>query len=880
MDRLVDALYGDRPPATARSQAQIAISALRKSFAEHSAKTVIATHTRGYIMRLEDGQLDSLQFSELVSAAREARNAGQPDHAVASYGKALRLWCGNALTGIDSELIRIAADHLDEQRVVCAEDRITLEFELGRHHEVVAELAELIARYPLRERLREQFMLALYRCGRTADALKAYRDIRQLLVQELGIEPGERLRWLEAAILSGDPSLARAAGSAMVAGPAIAGTRLRPAPRMLPADIADFTGRARQVQEIHQCLATAREQQPQLAVPVIAISGRGGVGKTCIAVHAAHESAADFPDGQLFTNLHSGSEAVSPAKILDHFLRALGLAGALVPETLQERAAAYRSLLADQKILVVLDDAAGEAQIAPLLPGNPAQAVIITSRARLAGLPGAKHIDVDTFDVDKSAELLTRIAGHERLDTEPGAVAEIAALCGHLPLALRIAGARLSARQHWSVRQFVGRLSDEARRLDELKYGDMAIRASISLSYLGTSLQARRLLRRLAILEAPAFSNWVPAAMLNEPVTQTQDLLDELVSARLVDSEHGQYRLHGPHVRLFARERLAHEEPAAERHAALERVLDALLALAHEAHRRQYGGDFVFLDIGPRRWAVPSHLMSELAADPLTWYDRERGMLLSGIRQAAGAGLTGLCWKLALSAVTLYESRFYLDDWQESHQVALQAVQRAGDRRGEAAMLYSTGTLAMVQQHFDAAREHFSRSAEIFQAIGDNQGVALVIRHIAFLDRMSGRLDEAVRHYKRALRLFRSEGDQVAVAYVLQSLAEVRLAQNKTDVAQDLLEEALHLSQSAGSSRVEAQVLYRMGEARLLSGDLGEAGEAFGRALAKVRRPAIRLARRTPCRASAWCTPGQERRQRRARRSRKPWPLPGRSATG
>lgn len=841
LERLVEALYGGHPPATSRSQAQNAISALRRSFAEHGDDTIIATNAQGYVIRVGDGQLDSQRFAELVAAARDAKDAGHPGRAVASYREAQRLWRGDALAGIDSYHVRLAAHHLDEQRVVCTEDRIRLELELGRHHEMVGELTELVTQYPLREQLREYLMLALYRCGRTADALQAYRDTRRVLIEELGIEPRERLRRLEYAILTGDPALALASGeiaNGSAAGHADAEPSLPAAPHMLPADVADFTGRAEQIETIREHLLGA-VGRPRLAVPIVAISGKGGAGKTSLAVHAAHGIGAEFPDGQLFADLHGGSEPVSPMKVLDRFLRALGLAGTQVPETLEERAEAYRGLLADRKVLVLLDNAATEAQIAPLLPGGPAQAVIVTSRCRLAGLAGAAHIDVDVFDADKSVELLTRIAGSERVASCPGAAAEIAALCGHLPLALRIAGARLSARQHWSVQQLVDRLSDEARRLDELRYGDMAIRASISLSYEGTSEQARRLLRRLAILELPAFSDWVPAALLDEPFADAEDLLDELVSARLIETTtvaaHGQYHLHDL-IRLFARERLAAEEPAAERHAALERVLEALLGLAQEAHRRHYGGDFVCLDIGTRPWTLPDHLVRRLTADPMAWYDRERLTLLAGVRQAAEAGLTGLCWKLALSSVTLYESRFYLDDWRETHEIAMEAVKRAGDERGEAAMHYSTGTLCMVEQRFRCAREHFREAARIFEAIADDQGVALVIRHIAFLDRMSGRHDDAVRNYERALSLFRAGGDRVAAAYVLQSLAEVRLARDEVSAAQDMLAEALRLSQSVRSGRVEAQVLYRIGEARLLSGEPHRAAEAFDRALTKVRK--------------------------------------------
>lgn len=848
MDRLVEAVYGERPPSTARSQVQIAISVLRRTLVAGGASTVISTHPQGYILRLERGQLDATRFADLIAAARAAADAGTHRMAVGHYREALRLWRGPALAGLDSDAIRLTAGHLDELRILASEERITLELEMGRHHEVLAELTELVAEFPLRERLREQLMLALYRCDRAADALEAYRDARRVLIDEVGIEPNERLRQMESAILAADPALdlPRATSQALVGeqqdAPSVPlVTPAAAVPRLLPADIADFTGRAKQIDEIHQRLLAAMTDEATLAVPIAAINGKGGIGKTSLAVHAAHGVAARFPDGQLFACLHGGSGQVSPAKVLDRFLRALGLTGTQVPETLEERAEAYRGLLADRRILVLLDDAASEPQVLPLLPGSPTSAVIITSRVRLAGLAGATHIDVDVFDSDKSVELLTRIAGSERVAAQAGAAAEVAELCGHLPLALRIAGARLSARRHWGIQQLVNRLSDEARRLDELRYGDMAIRASISLSYEGVSEQARVLLRRLAILELPAFSGWVTAALLDRPSGDAEDLVEELVTAQLIeavpagpDAHEGQYRFHDL-IRLFARERLAAEEPADERMAALERVLGALLSLAEAAHRRHYGGDYVRLENGAKRWPLPELLTQQLVADPLSWYEHERATLAAATRQAAGAGLAELCWGLACIAVTLYESRSYLDDWRETHQAALEAVLRADNARGRAAILYSIGTLCLVEQRFAQARQNFTEAVRIFEDIGDEHGAALVIRQIAFLDRMSGRLDDAARHYERALPPLRASGDLVAVAHVLHGLAQVWLDRGEAGIAQELLAEALRLSEESRSGRIEAQVLHRMGEALLQAGRPDLATGVFNRALERVR---------------------------------------------
>ena len=833
--RLQEAIYGEDLPPTSRSQVQISVSSLRRLFASHGHATTITTRARGYVIEVGTGQLDSRRFEELVAAARAARGAGHLDRAAASYRDALRLWRGPALEGIDSQLLQAAASRLDEQRITATEDRIDLELELGRHHELVGELTELVEEFPLREQLRRQLMLALYRCDRTAEALQVYRQARKTMINELGIEPGERLQRLEHAILSSDPALDPPAGP----------VRIQPVqqqvPGLLPADIADFTGRTEHVNQIHQCLIRASGQEARLAVPVVVIVGKGGVGKTSIAVHASHGVARHFPDGQLFADLHGGAaHPVGPMQVLERFLRALGMPGSQIPDGLDERAEAYRNLLADRKILVVLDDAVGEGQVSPLLPGSGAAAVIVTSRSRLAGLAGATRIEADVLDAGQSLELLGRVAGGARIQTQARAAVAVAELCAHLPLALRIAGARLAARPHWSIQQLADRLADETHRLDELRHGDMSVRPSISLTYEQASEQARRLFRRLALLDLPVFSSWMSAALLDQPLADAEDLLDDLVSAQLVETTgtgsgvHNHYRFHEL-IRVFARERLAAEEPAADRKAALERALGALLYLAEAAHRRDAGGDHLLLQSDALRWPLPGRLVTQLISDHLSWYERERTALVAGVRQAAQAGFAELCWSLAHSSETLFESRAYFDDWRETVDIALEATRKARQVRGQAAMLYSRGGFHLAQQRFESARRDHNAAAQLFQDAGDDQGFALVMRDLAFIDRLSGRDDDATRRYDQALAIFRRTGNQVAAAYVLQNLAQVKLARHDVDSAKDLLSEALSLVQIAPGSRVEAQVLYAMGEANLQAGELARAVGMFQQALAIVR---------------------------------------------
>ena len=831
VDRLEEAIYGENLPPTARSQVQISISALRRLLAAHVQAAAISRQAQGYVLQVEAGRLDWSRFEELVAAGRAARDAGHLDQAATSYRDALRLWRGPALEGIDSLPIRAAAARLDEQRAAAIEERLALELDLGRHHELVGELTELAWRYPLRERLRGQLMLALYRCGRTAEALAVYRQTRRMMIDELGLEPGAPLQRLERDIIAGDPGLDLPdPGSGPVTLPS---ARWR-APRLLPADIADFTDRAEQVNLIHRRFAGTG--QTGLALPVVVITGQGGVGKTSLAVHAAHGVARSFGDGQLFADLHAGAaHPVGPMQVLERFLRALGVPGPQIPDGLDERAEAYRDLLADRRVLVVLDDAADERQVSPLLPGSSSAAVLITSRSRLAGLAGTTRIEANVLDAGQSLALLGRIAGPGRVQAQARAAAAVARQCGHLPLALRIAGARLAAQPHRDFQQLADRLADQTRRLDELEHGELGVRASISLSYQGASEQARVLLRRLALLEAPVFSGWVTAALLDQPPAGAEDVLDELVNAHLVEASGapGQYRFHEL-IGVFARERLAAEEPAAERTAALERALGALLYLADQARHHYCGGSNLPVHSRPPRWPLPSTLAGQLARDPLGWYERERAGLISGVRQAAGAGLEELCWSLAKAAEALFEARSYLDDWREAVDIALQATRGARDVRGEAAMRHSMGSLRQEQGRFEAARREFDAASRLFRDAGDDHGFAMVIRNIAFIDRITGRLGEAARGYDQALAVFRETGDQVAVAYVLQSLALAKLESGAPGPARELLAEALQLTRKVPCGRVEAQVLYVAGEVYLETGELAEAASMFERALAQV----------------------------------------------
>jgi DNA-binding SARP family transcriptional activator len=659
VERLLEAIYGDDLPPTGRSQVQIGISSLRRLFAAHGYTDVIVTKPGGYTLRVEESQLDAAQFERLVA---EARATADPVEAVVKYRDALRLWRGPALSGIDRHQIRVAAGRLDELRVSVIEDRVARELDLGRHDEVVGELAELVMEHPLRERFHGQLMRALHNSGRTAEALQAFQRARRVLVSELGLEPSPELRRLHEAILRSDPVLDPSADPAR---PAPAALRT---PRQLPSDIADFTGRDEQLSEIRRHLV--RATSAPAAVPLVVLTGQAGAGKTALAVHCSHVLAEHFPDGQLFLDLHGGSSRpVSPAEALERFIRALGVPSLEIPESLDERAEAYRDLLADRKVLITLDDVFDEVQVTPLIPGNGATGVVLTSRGRLAALPGAGHVETGMLDADQSLELLGRIAGSARLAPHVRAAAAVAEYCGYLPLALRVAGSLLSAHLEWDFGQLADRLADEDRRLDELSHPNLDVRRRISRVYQSVGPQARQLLRWLALLDQPAFPGWVAAPLLGSGSPDTENTLAELVYARLIEvagtgnGVASSYRFH-PLTRVFARERVGQEEAETARRAALERMLGALLHLvrtaAHCLGHTDRSGDAD----GADRW-LPEGVADKVADDPLAWFDRERAALVAGIRQAAEAELVSLGQSLARSAEPLFRARGAHGAWRD-----------------------------------------------------------------------------------------------------------------------------------------------------------------------------------------------------------------------
>jgi DNA-binding SARP family transcriptional activator len=847
IDQLIEAVWHEDPPFTARGQIQVCISALRKLFVEAGYPDAIRTRGPGYVLELGPDEVDSLIFTAKLAAAREQIDAGRTVEAARALRGALSLWRGPALSGIHSDLVRRGATALEEKRLAAMEDRIRLELTLGWHEELIPELHALVGEYPLRERLHAFLMLALYRSGRPADALTAYRRTREILVEEVGLEPGPELQQLERSILNRDSALELPPASPVPS--TVASSQPEPAPefhrhtppRQLPADIADFSGRTAEITEIRQILVRGEDAwADDPAMRIVALSGRGGVGKSTLAIRVAHTLSDRFDDGILYAELQGSTSRDRTSAQLARFLRALGVAGPAIPDDLDERGELYRSCLADKRILVVLDDVANENQLRPLLPGSPSCAVITTSRHGLTGLPGAHHIAVNALDAAESYRMLAKIIGLDRVEAEDEATRELSRLCDGLPLALRIAAAKLASRNRWPVSRMVHRLRDEVRRLDELEHRGWQVRSSIGVTYHNLDEPAKRLFRLLALSRAPDVPSWTAAALLDVDVLTAEDLLESLVDAHALEivdypDMHGfRYRFHDL-IRVYARERLAETESQTEREAALTRLLGGWLALAEVVHRREYGGDYTIIHGSAPRWWPTGELPDETVGDPLDWRDSERRSLVAAVRQAADIGQVELCWDLALSCTTLFESRGYFDDWHEVAKVALDAVQRAGNRVGIAAMQYSMGTLRMFQSRLGEADECFRIALELFESEHNEHGYALVLRNSAHVDGLHGDIESMLAKYDRALVLLRRVGDRIGTAHVMRSQARHWISVGELERARVNLEEALEACQAIGCTRVEAQVLHTFADLHVIMGELELARQELHRVLRIVR---------------------------------------------
>ncbi|MFI7019631.1 BTAD domain-containing putative transcriptional regulator [Streptomyces sp. NPDC050164] len=578
VDSLVDAVWGGRPPNTARTQVAICVGALRKAFrASFFAAPVIETTHPGYRILTRACTLDARDFATISAEAAESIRLGHVDEGVGLYRKALELWTGRALSGVAGQVIEDEATRLEAERLAAYEALFDAELTLGRHQDVLPELSALADDQPLHEKLRHSLMLAQYRSGRRAEAAEGFRNWRRRFVEEIGMEPSASIHELHRAILQDAPELSLFGDDEPQSG-------RRASPAELPADVPDFLGRETELAVLDTLVADAGDKEPSGAARPRAgvVAGAAGVGKTSLVAHWAHRVLQHFPDGQLYADL-SQYEWTQPSAtvhaLLGRFLRVLGVAAELVPERLDECVSLYRSLLADRRVLVVLDNASSLAHIQPFLPGSGPSRVVATTGGRqdpMAVGSGAVRVDLGPLPDAQAVELVARIIGERRVLEDASAVYELGRLCGRLPLALRAAAGRLAVKPHWSVRHLVYRLT-KGRRLDELSAGGLEVRQGLERGYRSLSEEAARMCRMLGLLDAPDFTAHAGATLLAVDQVAAEDAMEQLFDMHLltvVGTDAGgalRYAFHEL-ARLFARERALAEESDQTRQAALNRL--------------------------------------------------------------------------------------------------------------------------------------------------------------------------------------------------------------------------------------------------------------------------------------------------------------------
>jgi tetratricopeptide (TPR) repeat protein/DNA-binding SARP family transcriptional activator len=874
VDRLAECVWSGQPPAAARSLLQSCVSRLRLALPagepageapgeapgeETAQRHRLVTRTPGYLLRVRPGELDVDRFDELVAAGRQQA----ADDSVASLERAAELlseadswWRGAVLDDLVLDSCRAETGRLEERRLAAIEDRIDIDLRLGRHERLIAELRMHVGSHPLRERLWAQLMLALHGADRQADALAAYRELRRTLVEQLGVEPSGALQRLERAILTGADLLeayrqpGREVVVSAVAGidaVALARSAAEPAPSseqpalfvparsvparsvparakpaLLPAAVASFTGRAGYLEQL-DALLTGAVDGPGTAVVISTIAGAAGVGKTALAVHWAHQVRERFPDGQLYINLRGFAQAppIPPIEALARLLRALGVPADQVPVDLDQAAGMYRSLVADQRLVVLLDNAHDPEQVRPLLPASPGSIVLVTSRDRLAGLvahDGAYRLTLDVLTADEAHLLLGRIIGVERVAAEPEAAAGLVRACACLPLALRIAAANLTNHPRQSIAGYLAEFRDDGS-LASLEADDeqAAVRAAFDLSYHGLHPDARRLFRLLGLVPGPDVTAEAAAALTDSSPTRTRRLLDRLAGAHLiVEHASGRYTFHDL-LRRYAAGCALDEETQSARDAAARRLYDRYLGTAGAAARLLHPQMLRLSQTTDDTAALPVGFDDHTQA--LAWLDAERPNLVATIQYCAEHGPRPVAWLLADILRGYFWQGMHTIDWLTAARAGFAAAEAEGDPQAQAAIHLSLAHLYTSRSDYPQAVDQYARMLTYTERAGWRQGAATALGNLGNVYWRLGRLPEAADQLTRALALNREAGWYGGQAGNLANLGVVYRHLGR------LAEAAEHYGQAVALyRRIEA----RMGEAVTL-GNLGETCHDLGR---------------------------------------------------
>jgi DNA-binding SARP family transcriptional activator len=811
-DYLVEVLWRGAPPPGAAKTLRSYISRLRSLLEPEAA---LVAHGGGYAIRVEPDRLDTARFEGLVAAGRDVLGRGEAAVAADRFEQALALWRGRALADVtEVEPLALEAARLEELRLVAVEGRAEAGIESGLAAEVIGELERLVAEFPVRERLWRLLVLALYRAERQADALAAYRRAQQLLAEELGIEPGEELRQLEEAVLRQE-----------VPPPATATVM-----RTLPRDTAGFTGRGAELGQLLGDLVSAAAGGG--VVGICAIGGMAGIGKTTLAVHAAHQLAERFPDGQLFLPLHAhtpGQRPVDPADALAGLLLAAGVGAHAIPAGRDARAGRWRDYLAGKKVLLVLDDAAGHEQVRPLLPGTAGSLVLITSRRRLAALEDAAVISLDTLAPGEAAELLARLAGRPGLDAGDAGMGEITRLCGYLPLAIGMLARQLHHHPAWTAAGLAAQLAAARDRLGLMRAENLSVAAAFDLSYQDLPADQQRLFRRLGLHPGTDIDAGAAAALDDTVLDAARRGLEGLYDQHLLtEPAPGRYRLHdllGEHAQALA----ASEDPI-DASAAAGRLLDYYLHTAQAASKH----------IATRTIAAgPSPSCRPPASAPPVstprqatgWLETERVNLHAAASYGAVHGRPQHAIAISAALAGFLDAQGHWDQSAALHLGAVAAARQMGDRAGQARALNDLCVMQTRTGDYQAADASVSRALALYREAGDRAGQACALNNLGFVQHLAGNLEAAVASHRQALAVFRELGHRHGQGDALNQLGTIQTLTGDYRAAAASCQQALELFREAGQQLGQGDALINLGIVQQLTGNYQAAATACQQAL-------------------------------------------------
>ncbi len=824
-DELIDDLWGEEPPDQAKAALRTYASRLRKALGPDAG--LLVSQSGGYALRVAGTgcEVDSEEAAASAAAAERAVAAGELRRAGELFAECLRRWDGEPLAQVPGPYARAQRVRLVEWRLAVVEHRLETNLRLGGHTGAVSELTALTAAHPLRERLRELLMLALYRSGRQGEALAVYADTRRLLADELGVDPRPELTELHQRILEADAELAAPAEDLQDRHGV---ERVRPA--QLPATVADFTGRLSFVRQLGEQLAA-----PQCTVMAVsAVAGIGGVGKTALAVHVSHAAREHFPDGQLYVDLQgAGPSAVEPEAVLGSFLRALGTPDDAIPDGVSERAALYRSLLAGRRVLALLDNARDAAQVRPLLPGTEGCAALITSRSRMVDLAGAQLVDLDVMSPEEALTLFTRIVGRKRVEAEREAAMDVVASCGFLPLAIRIAAARLAARRTWTVASLSVRLADERRRLDELRAGDQAVKATFELGYGQLEAEQARAFRLLGLADGPDISLPAAAALLDRSPEEAEDLLESLVDTSLLESAApGRYRFHDL-LRLYARTCAKRDElPPALREEVLARLLDFYLATAENAFALDQPGERLVDHL-----ETPSRAGLDFASpsEATDWLFAESACFLATARQSGSRKTLRHAVDLLMATSALTEAGVDIRSYEQVATELRTAARKADDAWAEARACSVLTSVCLYAGWFDRADEEARRAGLLGEAAGDLISASYALNDRGIVASVQNRHADAQAYLQQALEAFRTYGNSCSEASALCNISRVRSAMGDPEGAVALAEDAARIYEKSQLTMRAANGKYTLGTALTQSGRTTEGIRVLSEALERFQ---------------------------------------------